>query len=39
MDVKSKFREVVRGYNEAMDAVIKSDDRGKREVLEQIGAL
>jgi hypothetical protein len=39
MDAKSKFREAVRGCNEAMDAVVKADDRGKREVLEQISAL
>ena len=39
MDAKSKFREAVRGCDEAADAVVKSDDRGKREVLEQIRAL
>jgi hypothetical protein len=39
MDAKSKFREAVRGCDEAMDAVVKSNDRGKREVLEQISAL
>jgi hypothetical protein len=39
MDAKSKFREAVRSCNEAADAVVKSDDRSKREVLEQIRAL
>jgi hypothetical protein len=39
MDAKSKFREAVRGCDEAADAVVKSDDRGEREVLEQIRAL
>jgi hypothetical protein len=39
MDAKSKFREAVRSCNEAADAVVKSDDRGKREILEQIRAL
>ena len=34
-----KFREAVRNCYEATDAVIKSDDRSKREVLEQIRAL
>ena len=38
MDAKSKFREAVRGCDEA-DAVVKSDDRGEREILEQIRAL
>jgi hypothetical protein len=27
MDAKSKFREAVRGCDEAADAVVKSDDR------------
>jgi hypothetical protein len=39
MDVKSKFREAVRNCDEALNAVLKSDDRSKREVLEQIAAL
>jgi hypothetical protein len=39
MDAKSKFREAVRGCDEAADAVVKSDDRGEREILEQIRAL
>ena len=39
MDAKSKFREAVRGCDEAADAVVKSDDRGEREALEQIRAL
>ena len=38
MDVKSKFREAVRNCDEALDAAVKSDDRSKREVLEQIAA-
>ena len=38
MDVKSKFREAVRNRDESSDAVVKSDDRSKREVLEQIAA-
>ena len=38
MDAKSKFREAVRNREEAMHAVIKIDDRAKREVLEQISA-
>ena len=36
MDAKSKFREAVRNREEAMHAVVKSDNRSKREVLEQI---
>lgn len=36
--VKSKFREAVRNRDEAMHAVVKADDRPKREVLEQISA-
>jgi hypothetical protein len=39
MDAKTKFREAVRGCDEALDEVVKSGDRGKREVLEQISAL
>ncbi len=38
MDAKSKFREAVRNREEAMHAVVKADDRTKREVLEQISA-
>ena len=39
MDVKSKFREAIRSSDEAMDAAVKSEDRSKREVLEQLSAL
>jgi hypothetical protein len=39
MDAKSKFREAIRGCDEAMDAVVKANDRSKRELLEQISAL
>jgi integrase len=39
MDVKSKFREAVRNCDEALDAAVKSDDRSKREVLEQIAFI
>jgi hypothetical protein len=39
MDAKAKFREAVRNCDEALSEVVKSDDRGKREVLEQIRAL
>jgi hypothetical protein len=39
MDAKSRFREAIRNCDEAMDAAVKSEDRSKREVLEQLGAL
>jgi hypothetical protein len=38
MHAKSKFREAVRSCDEAMKAVVKSDDRSKREVLENRSA-
>lgn len=39
MDAKSRFREAIRSCDEAMDAAIRSKDRSKREVLEQLSAL
>jgi hypothetical protein len=39
MDAKSRFREAIRNCDEAMNAAVKSDDRSKREVLEQLSAL
>jgi hypothetical protein len=39
MDAKSKFREAIRSCDEALDAAVKSEDRSKREVLEQLSAL
>ena len=39
MDAKSRFREAIRNCDEAMNAAVKSEDRSKREVLEQLSAL
>jgi hypothetical protein len=36
MDAKVKFRETIRNCDEALAAVVKTEDRGKREVLEKV---
>jgi hypothetical protein len=36
MDAKVKFGEVIRSCDEALSEVVKTEDRGKREILEQI---
>ena len=39
MEPKAKYYEAIRSRDEAMDAAIKTDDRGRRELLEQIIAI
>jgi hypothetical protein len=38
-DSRAKYYEAIRSRDDAMEAVIKIDDRGKRELLEQIIAV
>jgi hypothetical protein len=36
MDAKVKFREAIRNSDEALAEVVKTEDRGKREILERV---
>jgi hypothetical protein len=36
MDAKNKLREAIRSRDEALSEVVKAEDRGKREILEQL---
>jgi hypothetical protein len=36
MDAKVKFREAIRNCDEALSEVVRTEDRGKREILEQL---
>ena len=36
MDAKVKFGEAIRSCDEALSEVVKAEDRGKREILEQL---
>jgi hypothetical protein len=36
MDAKRKFRDAVRDCDDALKELVRTEDRGKREILEQI---